>query len=988
MPVDYGKLTPAQKRAVREKNRQAAIKERDKRRKAETKRTYQDVIKKGQAHEAKRQGEVAAAKNFQTAPDERKAPPKGYKPINEKALAEASGIPTLVRDAKWAVTHPIDRMTGKGKARGTPITLPDGSTGYLSVGEFSGLTGKPSSAVARALLRKVAPEKAAKQAAKTAAIRPPRPMPKGADVPRRSITLNEKTQQLPAARSRITQHLIEKPVDKASQAMMGTGKVAAVARKIMPTASAEARVAKAAGREQIFESSRNQAKMTQHVKALPRQNSPKDIAHFWYAQLPRSHRNVEGLKLVRGKQADELEKLTTGDSLEGLKQRYAALQARAEATNDLDTVGQAEDLKLLIDDLPKRIEDLSGSIARLDKVIKTNPKYEKRILHAVHALSGDRQTILQAGNVLDPARAAERKGLVSKWLDLEPTGEEAFVGHRLGKVRGSQPSLMPVSVGAGRVKLPQGVSRENKLILSKTGRVRESTHVAAEDWQASNVYRAAVNSRDDLAKMGKPFTGRVPEGYKLVNPKGRAIPPHWKTDKLAKIGQEGFDEEEVLEAAKEIRNTFLADPDEVEAMLAQAKAEGVKWNELRIVPDSVAKRYFGQFTPASGSGKIAKGYDAAVDFTAASIIFARVGYIPKNIAQNLIIAVPHQGPMVMMNVPRAVQILADPELRALARAEVGFSGATQGLSSEARFGKAVKGLPAKAAGFVGAVGDDPLRISALVHELAAAKVIPRFKPFLDQADKDQLVRLFSDPQYRPLLNDVRSRSVEAMADFSRLTPVQRRWARRFLIIPGWLWAGSRYPIHFAATHPIRSAAIGGGVYAGREQLQGREAEGIPEYIKGFETAGGKVMRTTSLSPVSTPWEVATSLAQQSPNTVAGYGNPFAKGIYNVANRSVDGSKGPYRTDFQTSLQRNTERLVPNIDFVRDMVNPPVDDPGLYPEDVTRIGRLKRELGVFPIEINRDTGGGSTSKTKSLRGRSGGGSKSIRGRSKKSKSLRG
>jgi hypothetical protein len=46
-----------------------------------------------------------------------------------------------------------------------------------------------------------------------------------------------------------------------------------------------------------------------------------------------------------------------------------------------------------------------------------------------------------------------------------------------------------------------------------------------------------------------------------------------------------------------------------------------------------------------------------------------------------------------------------------------------------------------------------------------------------------------------------------MADFSRLTPKQRKWARRFLIIPGWLVAGSRYPIHFAATHPIRSAAL-------------------------------------------------------------------------------------------------------------------------------------------------------------------------------------
>lgn len=776
----------------------------------------------------------------------------------------------------------------------------------------------------------------------------------GATVPARSLQLGEKVQQLPAARSRVTRTLIERPADAVSRAMMGEGKLAGAARRVLPTASAEARVAKAAGREQVLEAARAQAGMARHIRKLPKEGSAEDIAHSWWAQLPVSHRNAEGLKLVRGKQAEELEEITSGRALASLKARDGALKAQMRGADEATTfelLKQRENLKLLMSDLPARVEDLSVSLARLDQVIAKPPKLKPDVVDAVQALSGDRKRILEAAQVLKPDRAADREGLVSRWLGLEPTGEEAFLGHRLGKVRSSQSSLTPVSVGAGRVKLPQGVARENKLVLAKTGRLRESTRVAVEDWQAAQVYRAATTSRQDLARMGKPFTGRLPEGHVLVNPKGRAVPPHWKTDKLAKIGQEGFDEDQIAEASREIVSTFIADSSRLDEMLAAAKAAGVKWEELRVVPEKTAARYFGQFTPAKGSSAAGKAYDVAVDFTAASIVFARLGYIPKNVAQNLILAVPHQGPRLLVNAPRAGQVLADPELRALFQAEVGFSGPTQGLAREARFGGKLRGLPAKTAAVVGKVGDDPIRITALIHEFANAGVIGKLKPVLDDADRAQLLRAFTDKQYRPLLNDVRSRAVEAMADFSRLTPTQRRQARRFLIIPGWLWAGSRYPVHFAATHPGRSAAIGAGVYLGRDEIGDRQAEGLPRYLEGIEAGGDKVMRTTSLSPVNTPWEIAMALGQQSPNTAAGYANPLAKSVYNVANRSVDGPDGPYRTSFRDSLQRNAERLAPNIDLARDLVSP--DGGGRYPEDATRLGRLKRELGVVPIEIERD-----------------------------------
>lgn len=942
----------------------------------------------------------------------------------------------------------------------------------------------------------------------------------------RSLVLNDLTQQLPKARSRVTRG-VEKTADTVSQAMMGQGKVAASARKVLPTASAQARVAKAAGRENMVDAGRQQARMAGELKVLPREGTPEDVAHFWWAQLPVSHRNVQGLQLVRAQQAKTLEAIASGHTLKALQGRLGALQAEArgaDAATVFKVLPQIEDVKKLITDLPHQANDLGVSLAELDRVIAHPPKLNPRIIGAVHAISDDRRMILEGAKVLKPERATARQGLVSKWLGLnarpepyvgngvegvgsvpdlarqsgylyhrtsldrfetirekglapaKPTGNPpgvyfgneplqarglaqkransvylrvsksrvsglserafgesvtsqavpaadleylaadgkwhalapttatgtdapAFIGHRLsGKVRGSQPSLLPAAAGVGRPKLPQGVGSENKLVLANTGRIRPSTRVAAEDWQAAQVYRQANTARSDLAKMGTPFTGRLPDGYALVNPRGRAVPAHWKTDMLAKLGEQGPSQDEIAQAAHEIVSGFISDPKTTAALkqggdeAAQALRDfvggtGVKWDELRVVPERVVRRYYGQFTAARGSTLAGKAYDSAVDFTAASIIFARLGYVPKNIAQNLVMAAPHQGVFFAANVPRAAQALLDPELRHLIVNEVGMSGATQALGAEARFAGKLRGAPGKAAGAVGAVADTPIRVSAWIHEAAAAGVIPKLSPFLSDHDKQALLYLLTDPSQRPLLNDIRSRAVEAMADFSRLTPMQRRWARRFLVIPGWLWAGSRYPFHFAVTHPGRTAALAYAAagepgapsrYQVNKPVDEYFAKDLPSFIQGIETAGGNVLRTSSLSPVGTPWEIFGALVGGSPRTAYDYANPVPSALQGIASRTVQGPNGPYRTNYQDAVLKNLERLVPTEKFIRDVVSPPAN-PKTYPGDTSRWGRIERELGVIPIRINRTGGGKSAVRPIRFRptGSSGGGGFSQR-----------
>jgi hypothetical protein len=765
-------------------------------------------------------------------------------------------------------------------------------------------------------------------------------------VPTRTLTLNDLEQQIPgAARSSLSRLVFNRPADWVSTKIMSEdSKAAEMIRRMFPTGStirpnitAEARVSRAAGMERAQEALRTQADAADHLNALPKQDSVEDQAHAYWAQLPESHRNAEGLQLILAKQAEALEEITSGRAQAGIEEMLAAKENQY--------------LRMLLHDLPIRADDISVSMVRLQKIIADPPKYKPEIIDAMRALAEDRKAILVEAELLDPERAVAREGIVSNWLGLEPTGEEVFLGHRLGKVRSANESLMAVSVGTGRVRIPQGVAHENKLVLLTTGRMHASTHVAAEDWQAAQVYRNTLIDRDKLGLMGRaPTSMRVPPGHRLMNPKGRPYPAYWKSDMLAKLDVE--DEEAVHNAAQEMVAGFLAKAGEEDAMFAAA---GDMWPELRIVPDAVVNRYFGQFTPVRGVTKGGRLYDAAVDFVSFSIVFGRVGYIPKNILQNLIMSVPNQGPFMLVNIPRAMQVLRDPKLRHLLQAEIGH-----GASVDVAAGSRVRGIPSWMAGKVGRIADDPLRIASFLHEAAAAGVISKYKPTLGDADAAALLHLLRDKSQegRWLLNDIKSRAVEPMGNFGRMNPQQRRWARRFLIIPGWLWAGTRLPIHFAATHPGRSAAIAyvaaGEPYADRAGLpQNRPItdlfeDGLPYNMEGLSTPWG-TLRTTSLSPVNTPWDLLHAILGMDGRSALDSANPALKsGIY-LAGKQMPTPTGSYRADsYWESFKANALRLVPNWKFTEEMINP--DGSGIYPQDASRLRRLMREAGVFPLEI--------------------------------------
>jgi hypothetical protein len=501
-------------------------------------------------------------------------------------------------------------------------------------------------------------------------------------------------------------------------------------------------------------------------------------------------------------------------------------------------------------------------------------------------------------------------------------------------------------MGVGRVASPQGVGSHNALMLASQGRLRPSLRVAAEDWTQSLIFKQAIRARDDLWLAGTPFKGRpIPKGALLVNRKGQTIPARWRADELAQFGDHG-DSSEIRKMAEEMTSGFMTDDPAVMSEWKQTQ----NWQDLRVVPQRLVERYYRQFrsTPRGVEGKLV---DGMVDLVSTSIVFARIGYIPKNVVQNVIMTVPHQGPMFLVNAVRAGQLLADPETRGLILSEVGSSGAARSLDTgTGKLGKVTH----KIKGFVGGTADDLFRAAAFVHELGAEGVLPKGKPILGEDGKEKFIKFMTSekPKDVAIKNDVNYRANQAMADFSRMTPGQMRRARRLLIVPGWLMAGTQYPFRFAAHHPIRSALIAylamGDPGAPKElrfkplwtHLHGEK------WLEGINTPWGR-LRTGSISPVSTPLDVLRAVAHIGDASMWDEAQPWVKTAFDFLSGTIASKQGSYKDTYWGIAKHDIPRLAPGAyQFPRDLISPPKNP--YYPEDVTRLGRLKRELGVIPI----------------------------------------
>lgn len=862
---------------------------------------------------------------------------------------EATGIPKLASDAYWSVTHPVDRLTGKGRAKEQRMEW---------IGGF-GFGGGITSALPRTSSR----------------------------IGSRTSQYKGRTQQFPQSPSLFTsytQRLKDKAFERTgaaadklrdSESVLARG----VGKAITPV-SARAAVPKQAGKMRKKESMRHRAAQAEHVrnvrdvgKVFPGvRTEPAQAAHSWLAQVPATYRNEKGLALIRGKKQEELQDRLSGgytQRLDKAEQRIRAEQRAAQEAGDNGRVfkllNDIEDIRALRADLPEQIADLTTDVNKLDKLIAKPPRIDPVVIESMRALMADRKRILTEAGQLDPERAANREGLFSRWLGLEPDGTEVYVGHRQGRVKYQRPSGTPGGMALGKTQLPQGVGTTNDMKLVSMGRERKDLKSVIEDWQAAQVYDFHNVAKAELAQMGSPVLGSV---YKprhvLLNPRGHEIPRTMKIDREAQAKAEGFDPEDVVvEDAKELLQNYLAEGQAASQKMLQQAAEAGHLEDLRWIPNDVAKRYYAQFLPTKINAAtpgvreevniVGKGLDVLNDALYASLIYTNPGYVPAAMAANTILGGLQQGVLLPVNLSRGTQVLlpgAPQRVRDLMRGEVGASSSTS-LASETS--------PLRKVGDIaGALGDEPFRLSSFIHEAARAKVIPKAKPYLDEKDYARLEDLLTNPDKRAVLNDVSDRAVQAMIDFGRLGSKERAFAKRAGFVWGFLRGAARYPGRFVLDHPGRAVALAGGAYAGQDEIRDVTMDDLPSWMGGTLKWGEKVidgktyptgLRTRSYDPGSPLMDLAaTATGHSDARTFLEMANPLGSSVMRALDKRT--ASGFDAKSYRDAVTDNSERLVPWIKRGRELVSPP-EDTGMFPEDATRLGRLKRELRVLPVAID-------------------------------------
>jgi hypothetical protein len=556
------------------------------------------------------------------------------------------------------------------------------------------------------------------------------------------------------------------------------------------------------------------------------------------------------------------------------------------------------------------------------------------------------------------------------------TGESAleqpgYIGHRMGKVRGAGGIR---SLGVGKVTPPAGW-QQNTMALLRSGALRQSTHVMKEDWNSVQTYRDAQRIRDTLMHLGEKFKeGQFdPNTHYLINPKGTVVPAAWKRDMLAELGP---GHEDLRPRVQQMLDSFVGggkNRSAWDAILEKAK-EGGYTDQLRVAPKQDVERFYRQFLPPGPRTRGGRIYDTGLDLLANSLIFGRVGYVPKNIAQNLIMAFPHQGVRLLANLPRALQLAPVPgraqstldrKLWDVLVHEAGAGSAGVLAQELGAQGARARGLLGAIPSAVTALADQPLRVSAVLHEAAAEGVIGKYATHLSEQDKQRLLDLFTSKAHEAQAARVRPRARDAMGDFHRLTPAQRRWARRFLIVPGWLSAGTRYPFHFAANYPGRSAALAylaagepgaPGQFQVNRPITDYLAKGLPSFVPGIGLGGNTVERIGSVLPASIPADVALAMRQggltAASDVFSGEANPLPEALYNVAHRTVQTISGETKkAGWGTVLQRNLTPLAPSVTEPYQLAT-----GGAAPGSMYQGGRLNaalRAIGVAPVQINKE-----------------------------------
>lgn len=288
---------------------------------------------------------------------------------------------------------------------------------------------------------------------------------------------------------------------------------------------------------------------------------------------------------------------------------------------------------------------------------------------------------------------------------------------------------------------------------------------------------------------------------------------------------------------------------------AQALAEAAR-GELRFVDE----RRLGGLNRREGfateGGKAAAQLADEVNAAnSVALLFLKVtGYLAPNLAGQTLLATIHQGFAAPVNLARAVKLYRQlgPEEQATLRVAAGLGFAKSIEVERSRLIRPVRDVLANA---YSKVLDSPWRWAAFIHE--ARK--------LGYRTPAQMRELLMDPATRGDLVEAAQRTRDAMVDFERHGPNERKIVRRVVMFYPWVKGSTLYTGRFVRDHPIQAATMAQLGRKGEKDAK-RLLGNVPGFARGIFPIGldslGRplVVDPRSAGLFGSPAELGTALA--------------------------------------------------------------------------------------------------------------------------------
>ena len=408
------------------------------------------------------------------------------------------------------------------------------------------------------------------------------------------------------------------------------------------------------------------------------------------------------------------------------------------------------------------------------------------------------------------------------------------------------------AAGRNRKTLSMNVKKEptafpkggNRLIRYQTGELAITPQGLLSQYMQRMRFVETKLLRQELYDIGVeiPRSGRVPQGWYIINGSGEAVPNRIKAlrdmsdeqiDELLASGED-FDaqissESGVIKSLKEYRDNFLYESEHGDVPGDWTKNK----DKMRMVPPEIVEKMVGRVFKEAPNGRFAATTAMAALMARFATIYAHVpGYIGANVAANTVMLAATKpsslarGLLMFSKVAPSLRS-SHPELYERIAVETGDALAQAGLpdfyiKEQNRF----QALERKGTAFsqrwatgLGDIADQPFRVASWVGEA-------RREGFTNPEDWERLI----DPnnlELEDVRNRISQRSRENMIDFNKLTEAEKL-ASRWLFIWPFLRGSMKWPFWYLSEYPGRAAAIAGISGAQEEAYEGTGVESVRE----------------------------------------------------------------------------------------------------------------------------------------------------------------